>query len=73
MGKTKKQTENSACATLFNYVYYSNKYGITKLTVLFVKSYMNIYIQKIKTHTSCQMHIVVTWFSCLIAIFSNRW
>ena len=27
MGKTKKQSENSACATLFDYVYYSNKYG----------------------------------------------
>ena len=27
MGKTKKQSENSAWATLFDYVYYSNKYG----------------------------------------------
>ena len=30
MGKTKKQSENSACATLFNYVYYSNIEGIAR-------------------------------------------
>ena len=28
MGKTKKPGENSDCGTLFDYKYYSNKYGI---------------------------------------------